>query len=353
MHNIHIIGNGFDLAHGMKTSYQDLLKDYLLSLLFGNQSSIAPGAKIISPPNTPINSNEIQNFNINDIFQLINPVHNLNSLSHQNWNTSKTTIFFENTFILELIRSNSNTNWVDVEQFYFDSMYRILKTPSKSSRIKAIKKLNEDFEQFKSLLVAHLKTVQVPTEIPQLAELIIKNCRDHNNSPEIQDLFINFNYTNTFRELYFSKIPSKGKSILNIHGNIEDGRIVFGHGDEISQKFKEIEDLNEDHFLKNIKSFDYLSDSNYRRIESIIDSTIGYKVFIYGHSCGISDRTLLNFVFENKRCQNITIHYYKNGDFDNYREVTYNISRNFRDKNLMRRRVTDKTKCENFPQLES
>ena len=69
-----------------------------------------------------------------------------------------------------------------------------------------------------------------------------------------------------------------------------------------------------------------------------------------GHSCGLSDRVLLNNLFEHKNCVSIKPFYWKHKDgkgniIDDYNGIYMNISRNFNDINLMRYRVVDKTKC--------
>ena len=69
-----------------------------------------------------------------------------------------------------------------------------------------------------------------------------------------------------------------------------------------------------------------------------------YQILIMGHSCGNSDRTLLNTLFEHKNCVSIKPYYRK--DKDNYIELVQNISRNFTDMKLMRDRVVNKTYCE-------
>ena len=66
-----------------------------------------------------------------------------------------------------------------------------------------------------------------------------------------------------------------------------------------------------------------------------------------GHSCGLSDRTLLATLFEHKNCVSIKPYYYKKEDgTDNYRELVQNIARNFKDPILMRDRVVGKERCE-------
>ena len=69
-----------------------------------------------------------------------------------------------------------------------------------------------------------------------------------------------------------------------------------------------------------------------------------YQVYIIGHSCGNSDRTLLNTLFEHKNCISIKpFSYIKEYGSDNYLEIIQNISRNFTDMKLMRDRVVNKT----------
>jgi hypothetical protein len=66
-----------------------------------------------------------------------------------------------------------------------------------------------------------------------------------------------------------------------------------------------------------------------------------------GHSCGNSDRTLLNTLFEHKNCVSIKPFYYKKEDgTDNYTEIVQNISRNFVDKKALRDRVVNKIFCQ-------
>ncbi len=74
-----------------------------------------------------------------------------------------------------------------------------------------------------------------------------------------------------------------------------------------------------------------------------------FQVYIMGHSCGNSDRTLLNTLFEHKNCVSIKPFYHIDKDGkDNYMEIVQNIARNFTDMKLMRDRVVNKTYTEAF-----
>ncbi len=181
----------------------------------------------------------------------------------------------------------------------------------------------------------------------------IKHIQNVNNQQSIvpdcflwpdQILFLNFNYTNT-ADLY---IPEGSEFKVNhIHGELgnEKNPIIFGYGDELDDDYKEISKLNDNDYLKNIKSIRYLETDNYRKLLSFIDSA-PFQIYIMGHSCGNSDRTLLNTLFEHKNCVSIKPFYYEKPDgTDNYIEIIQNISRNFNDMRLMRDRVVNKTYC--------
>ena len=105
--------------------------------------------------------------------------------------------------------------------------------------------------------------------------------------------------------------------------------------------------------MKNIKSIKYLESDNYRSVLSFLEAQ-PYQVLIMGHSCGNSDRTLLNTIFEHKNCISIKPYYYKNekDGTDNYLDIVQNISRNFTNMKLMRDRVVNKTYCEALPQVK-
>ena len=75
-------------------------------------------------------------------------------------------------------------------------------------------------------------------------------------------------------------------------------------------------------------------------------SVAPFQVLIMGHSCGNSDRTLLNTVFEHENCVSIKPFYHVRADgTDNYMEIVQNISRNFTNMKLYRDRVVNKIQC--------
>lgn len=157
-------------------------------------------------------------------------------------------------------------------------------------------------------------------------------------------MLLNFNYTNT-ADLYLRK--NERFVINHIHGNLnEPDSVIFGYGDELDENYKKMLEKNDNEYLRNIKSVKYLESVNYRNLLEFMESS-PYQIFIMGHSCGNSDRTLLNTLFEHRNCVSIKPFYHKWDDgTDNYMELVQNISRNFTDMKLMRDRVVNKTFCE-------
>ena len=142
--------------------------------------------------------------------------------------------------------------------------------------------------------------------------------------------------------------------INHIHGTLADkNSIIFGYGDELDKNYHALKETNENEYLKNMKSVRYLESENYRKLLEFIDSD-SFQIYIMGHSCGNSDRTLLNTLFEHDNCVSIKPFYYQiDENSDNYLDIVQNISRNFTDMRKMRDRVVNKTYCEPLPQSKN
>ena len=164
---------------------------------------------------------------------------------------------------------------------------------------------------------------------------------------------MNFNYTPILNE-YIEQIKTIPTSNIPIHGELEGDDIakqglVFGYGDELDKDYLEFESMNNDSLFENIKSFKYLHFNNYRRLLEFINDK-PFQVQIFGHSCGLSDRTLLNTIFENQNCISIKNFYYSNDGKDDYEQKSYAIARHFRSKTDLRAKVVNKTKCQPMAQ---
>jgi hypothetical protein len=156
-------------------------------------------------------------------------------------------------------------------------------------------------------------------------------------------MLLNFNYTHTAQLYHEADLGF----INYIHGKIDNPQsVIFGYGDELDDDYKRLQKLNDNECLTNIKTIRYQESDNYRKVLAFIESA-PFQVYVMGHSCGNSDRTLLNTLFEHRNCISIKPYYYiKKDGTDSYIELVQNISRNFTDMKLMRDRVVNKTYCE-------
>ncbi len=178
----------------------------------------------------------------------------------------------------------------------------------------------------------------IVTDIGKIPSQLLKPCNT---------MLLSFNYTH-IADAYAQTCRLY---VNHIHGDLTNPHnMIFGYGDELDNSFQDFLKQEDGEYLKNIKSIRYLESSNYREMLQFLNSA-PYQVYILGHSCGNSDRTLLNTLFEHNNCVSIKPYYYQKEDgSDNYLEIVQNICRNFTDMKLMRDRVVNKTYCEPLPQ---
>lgn len=368
MNRLVIIGNGFDLAHGLKTSYKDFIDWYWEERL-----------KDMLTEHSDVSSDCLCTFKIiaEDSFGWQSVVSNKNyyDIFNRKWKFPAKDIIEgiannEENFYVELcpffynITKNIETKgWVDIENEY----YQLLK--KNADKTDECKKLNGQLKFIQDKLVEYLKTlpkVECNKEIVELLkapfekqdisthdkEYAFDSIRAYASIPNEcypeNILLLSFNYTNTV-EMY-----TDSNRIFNyIHGSLyKEDQIIFGYGDELDKDYKEILDKNDNELLNYVKSVKYLEADHYKQMLRFIEAE-PFQVYIMGHSCGNSDRTLLNKIFEHMNCVSIKPFYYQKPDgTDTFLEIVQNIYRNFTDMSLYRDRVVDKTCCIPLPQSQ-
>lgn len=404
MNRLVIIGNGFDLAHGLPTSYRNFIDDFWKNFKDKCKSEEYQNLIITHDQyNGYYNGvNQIENFNDFKVNLINYSDENRHSYDLDNFICSQDRhiIFaFKNDFF-KLINKKNSENWVDIENEYYYQLKKIVKSASKDVEGKNQKTivLNEEFEQVKNLLEKYLKdNVLNSFQLGNFKDLkgeifkfsnVIKPISIFSNENKILEefskedhteitsqlnmeklgmaetklFFLNFNYTPTlYRYLHNGKYNGnyneKVETIINfIHGeigNINENKINFGFGDEMDDDYKAIENLDDNEYLRNFKSFQYLQNSNYKQLLDFVEGDQKFQVYIMGHSCGLSDRTMLNTIFEHPNCRSIKVFYHQREDgTDNYTEIIQNISRHFNKKKLMREKIVNKTLCQPLPQIQ-
>jgi hypothetical protein len=263
--------------------------------------------------------------------------------------TQERVFSFNNTFLEQITDKKILNYWVDVEGAYYLALKNCLEGKSKGN----IVQLNNEFARLQTALIEYLKTQTAfqNDRILRIEKIIYSDLSQEEQQKELgldcinNMLLLNFNYTETER-LYTKN--SNADKVIHIHGELsnKNNPIIFGYGDEIDDKYKLIEQKNDNDYLENIKSIKYSITRNYKELCTFINSD-KYQIFIMGHSCGISDRTLLNTLFEHQNCTSIKIFYHDRGNGnDNYIDLYKNISRNFISKSLQRERVINKMDSE-------
>ena len=410
MNRLVLIGNGFDLAHGLKTRYEHFIEwyweDWGRRLLRGQSKEESDGlCSFTLKDNINLNSwsyvwgwhyqrkNPLEPWDPKEIIKIAKECKDLCEFK------------YIGHFLERICHSVSTKKWVDIENEYYDLLVQYAKEESPKAKID---ELNKQLFILQEKLIEYLngvnsQEVSINNEIKRRIyapfserDIAIEgrhawdehikyglnlddnewrhklwqygkgnaSCMSYvkafkqkfEKGEEIFEcdktefllpnhiMLLNFNYTKT-AELYVS--PESGFTINHIHGKLNKPEsVIFGYGDELDENYKKLENLRECDGLRSIKSIKYLEADNYRKVLAFIESE-PYQILIMGHSCGNSDRTLLNTLFEHKNCVSIKPYFYKiNQQETNYLELAQNISRNFTDMKLMRDRVVNKVYCE-------
>jgi hypothetical protein len=311
INKLFLVGNGLDLALGLKTSYTDfmfwLLKKQLLSSCQNYKRQRAPSEyHVKSVSGGLMHALTIYGLSTHNLFdvlikenygkeKLVEAFDNFNDLEDIFDFLGRTEVEIElkNRFgLFREIYKQSNAGWVDIEETYFQILKQILY----DKRNHSISVLNDELEILSEELKEYLLTLKVNLNKdlgspyikqfiqPINPEDIISN--DVNISEvEIGEIyFLNFNYTKTLSELVeITSNKMEDFDINSIHGSIENKEpIVFGYGDEMDEDYKKIEDLKNNDFLKHIKSFQYLLTLNEGRLllyyNGLIIITINGKI---------------------------------------------------------------------------
>lgn len=338
-----IIGNGFDLAHGLKTSYKDFLDWYMCNACQEFLSKNYYGDSLIEMTNkfpTQLQSTKLNFLTSKDVIDFIQ-------------SNAYYSIKYKSNFFNRIITSFNGGGWVDIERYYYKLLKTYFSNNSFNNKTSLVNNLNNEFDFLINKLIEYIKIVNEHIlETPKLnADSQQSNFNKLFLSGTGSIKVINFNYTETLN--YYQYVNDD--DVIYIHGRVaemKDNPIIFGYGDESDPDYQAIEDSGENMYLEHIKSFGYFRVSNYSKLLGYIDLA-PFSVYILGHSCGLSDRVLLNQIFEHSNCKMIDIFYHsQSNETDNFKEITQQISRHFKpqNKNMMRRRIADKNIKNIIPQ---
>lgn len=371
MNTLFIIGTGFDLAHGLKTSYADFLF-WEFKRNIGQLNNLISERNFVFYKLKKLNSIELYDEIVNN-FSTISDIlssHSIilkysNTNDHRNRSNESLYNIMEIEFASDFFENIlSYSNWKDLESAYFSKLCEIhqkfivhklkafddivshsnknkLNEIKQEKLIKPINKLNEDWDKLKSSLKEYLIEIDSKFNHENLVFLnILKEAWDYASDRNGSMLVLNFNYTSVVDSAYLSKFSKIHH--VQIHGSLKNKEsIIFGYGDDSHPKYAELEEEDENCLLQEIKSFYYPSTNQYQKmLEFLDDSEVeGFEVRVLGHSLGNSDRVLLKTIFEHERCKSVRL-YHRNDE--EFKEKATALSCHFSDKLKFRKLLIPK-----------
>jgi hypothetical protein len=360
MNKLVIIGNGFDLAHELPTSYKDFIL-WHINNVFKLPKNNRESDLIKIETNLPYTS--------------VSKIEEYKKILEYNDDRLWFRIKGKNDFIDEILEHIDLFNWVDIESLYYRKVVHFCRKTidkkyvdlnfSKNSELvlKSIFDLNSCFKLIKDQLIIYLKDLN-KTNNKSLGDIRSILVNDLNCFAEPEKIkILNFNYTTTIEN--YQQHFGENLDINYIHGHINKSTspIIFGYGDETDEYYEKIENLKDNEFLKHMKSFGYLQTPNYKELFGFLDQEQlaenkreKFDVYIMGHSCGVSDRLLFTHIFEHPLLNSVQLYYYERPDGTNdFYEKTQDLSRHFRKdaKHKMRKCIVPFNESKPLPQYKT
>lgn len=369
MNRLILIGNGFDLAHGMKTRYSDFVFHYIKDAFrIAENENAYEDELLLIVKNHGLFRKSFEGYeNIEDYlnfrFSKIATLQDHFSYSNSAQYAEHFKDFFlkiKSPFFEYLITHCSKCGWVDIESEYYAELIKILDLKEEVDY--RLSELNMTLKAIIKALESYLTILPLPKINNAYRNLFtgkiekedIVTVKFEEDVTPTNTMILNFNYTKAVQS-YLS--PLYMGDYLNfmhinyIHGELLDRKnpIIFGFGDEIDDDYKKLESEKRKGFLEHIKSFWYFKTKNYHHLMRFIGSE-DFQVYVMGHSCGLSDRTMLKMIFEHDNCKSIKIYYHQRNKWNNFSELTQEIARHFQDKGIMRMKIVPFELSQPLPQ---
>lgn len=318
MKNVLVIGNGFDIAHGLYTKYIDFYNFCnAIKRVLNDKKDIAIREDIkeellrsefMKSTANIINNKKIVNDDM--LEKMIN--------------------ICKNNYWLNCIEERNLSNdphWCDIEGVIADEISKLSYVAKKydGARVNA-RALNESKEIiniYQHVMNYASKSYSFKTSVCLFKEKLLSDLNDLTWMLEIYlskflnrksktykffetlniDYIINFNYTDTYNKLYKKNIPTHF-----IHGKIRNNdkdamNMVFGIGDSINEDDNNYEFIE---FQKYYQRIIYKTGNNYAKW---LDNNEIMNIFIFGHSVNEVDGDIIKRLITRKYT-NIYIYYY-------------------------------------------
>lgn len=277
MNKLFIIGNGFDIAHKIESSYEHF-RQYLITLLENVSKRNYKGYDFTD---NSIITSDYTRCPENDLLTILYFISNAEYL-----NSGNTEWKYIEKSVGEL--SYDDFSWLYVDESADDKEYRA-------------NWINEDiFSPY----------IEILTGIPKYFEKWVKQV-DMSNIFPINDLkpyfdsktvFLSFNYTDTLEKLY----DVNKKDICYIHGNARRGEhLYFGHGNDLTYD-DYINSIDNSNYFSVADGYSLINDVLRKPVSKIIKEKIDFfkglgdiqQVYSYGFSYSSVDEAYIRKVCE-------------------------------------------------------
>ena len=307
MTKLFIIGNGFDSAHRLKTSYENF-KGYLTSNCSGInlEQLIVPEAISEADGGITYDENEV----ISMLFYLLNQAER-NTEQWQAKIKSGKKKWFDEVEWGEVETSLGRLDFDEVFEWYDDILdddgdIDLFKTANRNSD--RASQLTIPTLTIQSLFTAWINTINLDSAKPKEEfQKLVNN----------QDYFLTFNYTETLEKLY----EIKEDNICHIHGK-QNTEIFFGHGNlnDYTEYYMQNHIGSEDS-LNNIndqlrKKTDIALENNQEFFDNLEEVDIK-EVYSYGFSFSEVDEIYLEEICNRTNTENV-IWYFNDYDADKH-----------------------------------
>lgn len=269
MNKLFIIGNGFDIAHNIKSRYEDF-RLYLISLLKN-----ITGKKYEDYDFT--DSSDIININYfrspeNDLLTILYFLSCAERSNSFNYNSKE--IEWKNIEKSVGEFSYDEFSWIYIDESDRDKEYRAnwINEDMFSPYIEVLTEIPKYFEEWvKQVDISHAS--------------VLKSINDYFDS---NTKFICFNYTSTLEKIY----NVNKESICYIHGNIDRKQsIFFGHGNHYTYD-DYIESISNPNYFSVAEGYTVINDILRKPVEYIINNNLDFfetlkdikQVYSYGFS---------------------------------------------------------------------
>lgn len=273
--NLFIFGNGFDLAHGFKTSYNNF-KSWLQTKY---STPPANKDKYIDIPEYTTNYRRLTYYNDNEVAAFFNDL--ISEICADDWN--------------EFEKALAQLNWERCYEVNINSYVNEI----------ALLLIDKYFPSW----VKQIDITKPKIKFNKLIELI--------NDPKNKNYFLSFNYTDTLEQNY------NVESVCHLHGRAsENENLIIGH-EKKAKTFDFYTDRYETDNMMDILFYIYEKDTEevFKENKRFFDSLNNVlTIYFYGFSFSDVDIYYLDRISETVDCKNILIylHSYDTSKRDEY-----------------------------------